>query len=93
MCFEKPRFMLLFETHVASEHHRPPSPIPVERTIHGAQRFGDTPRASTLHMAHRLYRLHRVMHSTRYHPSGNYQQGKGEGALHRPLRLPPSTMQ
>ena len=21
MCFEKPRFMLLFETHVASEHH------------------------------------------------------------------------
>ncbi len=22
MCFEKPRFMLLFETHVASEHHR-----------------------------------------------------------------------
>ena len=22
MCFEKPHFMLLFETHVASEHHR-----------------------------------------------------------------------
>lgn len=21
MCFEQPRFMLLFETHVASEHH------------------------------------------------------------------------
>ena len=22
MCFEKPRFMVLFETHVASQHHR-----------------------------------------------------------------------
>ena len=65
-----------------------PSPIPVERTTHGAKRFGDTPRAGTLHMAHRLYRLHRVMHSTRYHSPRNNQHGKGKGALHRPLRLP-----
>ena len=29
-----------------------------------------------------------VMHSTRYHSPRNNQHGKGEGALHRPLRLP-----
>ena len=51
MCFEKPRFMLLFETHVASEHRKHTITDTVERTIHGPCRLGPAPGAGAQRMA------------------------------------------